>query len=1373
MSGAELLTEDDEEDCFVIATIDPIPSNKIKNCLTDDDDDDDCFVVEVKEKRKSRKLKEETNEALESDTNQSNNNSGQENDTSQSNNNPGVENDPSQPINNSGQNNDTSQTINNSGLENETNQSNNNSELENDKNQSNSNSGQDNDTSQTINNSGQENDTSQTINNSGQENDTSQTINNSGQETDTSQTINNSGQDNDTRQPSRFHYMPRRSQRIYNRFYYLPRRSERLRKKFLCGRRKRYTHENDSDNASTVVVKSTRNSKRRIVKEQGKKCNEPKRKGKSKQGRAKRGNKQFTLRNKKNDKWATKCRLCSEEFRCLIARQLHELRHSEMTRKRPHVILKKSDDINYGRITSCAQILKSSLAGLEMTAKRRKNSGKQKRKLNTANQTQSDGNRKTLGSAAKQRNERQTNDFCSWKTSTTNTIMNQRPRNKLKKVSERSADHKKLCASSQENEVTKTPNLWGNTSDPCTVSMKPLSICVMCRRPFQSETHRAKHEADHDWMMYSCPCGYKFENFSLLYRHSAVRHKELLNDKYEKRRRLRPYFGGFVHREENVKASGSKHNVGNDFQFHSVNNSANFPIPIDTNVREFHYSERYSSENSNNKQTPICSSDNLAQRSNRNSEISVLSIVPDSLVPEAGNFVTVPDQPVDDNSMLEFNREEADIEPMNSIQNCVPDQDHCAQGNSPNRSDDNFRTAPRAPRNNQTRFQDPMASETVVSSPLPNSSSKTINRVPVMIGKDQIIVEGPIPMNMFRQFSNPISVTEIKKLLNSLTSGKWSMKIENNKKPGTCSVRIEGDLVSVRHIVDNSFPRADENCEKDTTKSKKDGVKRHVYKRKKTPQNIPVTMEKRYPICPKEFENLVSQAHRGAQHKDKRTTSHGVDLENYRKTNSCRTSRGNVKDSVPPATKKRWKRTLTCLETPKRRKCLSKCPLCFRRFTFKTVRDKHVRNHDKMKYRCPAPCLYQFIDFKTFQRHYNDRHRGKLSIKSEKKFRLDKTMKLSVAVDRYGIKRKNQLSHRQERCPSPRTRNFVGNCTCSLRVAEGQVKKNTRVVLEEGTIPCAVECLAENTSFTKRCVAGRLHRYRLTLEQEPLNSDVQVPGTVAENNSTEVDFRRPRSRPVIELDLEDVQEINDNSGMSQFWNESANDDDHDEVSNEITEEIRENRNDGNDGRYHDYVSSESTEGLGEMDNTSSDDDDVSSENTVIMCRDYDKRYEDEDAFSENTQEIEKHDDNNDEGGNENAAVMDSDDERNDEDDMYSENTEEIIEKDNSEGDNVDFSENMVRMYTGHDRNNEDVSSENTEKKEDSDRNDEDDFSSENTDEITREEDNDRSNGFDEHSGENIEEFREDNDRNESSEDNKPLVFQTSSLSDDCRYYNFR
>ena len=268
-----------------------------------------------------------------------------------------------------------------------------------------------------------------------------------------------------------------------------------------------------------------------------------------------------------------------------------------------------------------------------------------------------------------------------------------------------------------------------------------------------------------------------------------------------------------------------------------------------------------------------------------------------------------------------------------------------------------------------------------------------------------------------------------------------------------------------------------------------------------------------------------------------------------------------MKGSVPRATKKRWKRTLTCLETPKRRKRLSKCPLCLRQFTFQTARDKHVRNHDKMVYRCPAPCLYQFIDFKTFQRHYSDRHKEKLSIKSEKKFRLDKTMKLSVAVNKYGTKRKNHLSGGQERCPSPRTRNFVGSYACSLRIAEGQVRKKTRVVLEEGTIPCAVECLTENTSFTKRCVAGRLHRYRLTLEPEPLNSHVQAPGVaVVESSAAEVDFRRPRSRPVIELDLEDVEEINDNTGtVSQFWNESGNNEDQDEVSNEITEEIRENK----------------------------------------------------------------------------------------------------------------------------------------------------------------------------------------------------------------------
>ena len=354
----------------------------------------------------------------------------------------------------------------------------------------------------------------------------------------------------------------------------------------------------------------------------------------------------------------------------------------------------ESDDVNDGHITSCAQILKNSLAGLEVIAKRRNSSGKQKRKLNSANQTQ-------------------TNKLT--KVSERSAIMYQRSRNKLKKVSERSVDHKKLCASLQQNETTETPNLFGNASDDSTALTRPLSICVMCARPFQSETHRAKHEADHDLMKYSCPCGYKFENFSLLYRHSAVRHKELLNDQYEKRRRLRPYFGGFIHREEKVRASRSKRNP---------------------NVGEFHYSDRYGAEKSpllsdchgNNNHTPTFSPDNLAQRTNHNSEISEPSIVPDSLVPEPGSFVTVPDQPIDDNSMLELNSVQADIEPVNSIQNCLPDLDYRARGNSPNRSDDNVCTAPRTRRNNRTTFLDPMASKvdksckTLVSTPLPNSS---------------------------------------------------------------------------------------------------------------------------------------------------------------------------------------------------------------------------------------------------------------------------------------------------------------------------------------------------------------------------------------------------------------------------------------------------------------------------------------------------------------------------------------------------------------------------------------------------------------------------------------------------------------------------
>ena len=117
------------------------------------------------------------------------------------------------------------------------------------------------------------------------------------------------------------------------------------------------------------------------------------------------------------------------------------------------------------------------------------------------------------------------------------------------------------------------------------------------------------------------------------------------------------------------------------------------------------------------------------------------------------------------------------------------------------------------------------------------------------------------------------------------------MKIENNKEPGTCVVRIEGDPVSVRHIAGHSFARPDENCEKNTTKSKRNSVEGHnVSNRKKTPQNNPMTMEKRCPICPKEFENLVSLSHHRAQHKD-RSISHGGDLENYRKAKSRGTGR--------------------------------------------------------------------------------------------------------------------------------------------------------------------------------------------------------------------------------------------------------------------------------------------------------------------------------------------------------------------------------------------------------------------------------------------------------------------------------------------------
>ena len=546
--------------------------------------------------------------------------------------------------------------------------------------------------------------------------------------------------------------------------------------------------------------------------------------------------------------------------------------------------------------------------------------------------------------------------------------------------------------------------------------------CKWCKRAFKSKILRDNHEADHSQMRYSCSCGYYFENYSRLYRHSAVKHAELLDDDYE--------------RKCSVASTSEYSDYGNETMQVEDYSMAALGIGI----------------TENNSIPDPASDDHQALNLSGNMVMLTNPTTPSGEV--------APDIPVFISGGIEAIQSPLYVKGIIS----VPQQQvhKYFEGSVPSQvaSQDSLGTP-----NNHTSETD--------GSNLCNEIVKIIDR-PVAINE------------IVKMLAGPISVKHLIQVLKGPVFENCNMEIGEGITPGSCNVRIEGDAVAMNDFV----------SEIGSSENQQHNVKNGT-------------------VC----------------------NSEEVGGKNDRKNSG-----------FPAKKKPKRKRMMEpCLQRSKKRRKKVKCSICKRPFKSIGHRNYHLEHHAEMRYRCPDFCGFQFEDFAKLRVHYQNTHRAKLSIKLEKKCRLHTSKKRSVGPSEQRKLRNNLKDH--DSSTTGRSSWLQGNC--SVRVAEGEFNSNATVTIEEGSVPSS----RDRESSARRCFTGRLHRYKFLLKPEPDTNATHDYGPIAKIDDFEVDDEisrpgsRPLSRPIFELELENVQDVNrKDMGQSSESGRSVDNDTEDFIS---------------------------------------------------------------------------------------------------------------------------------------------------------------------------------------------------------------------------------
>ena len=358
------------------------------------------------------------------------------------------------------------------------------------------------------------------------------------------------------------------------------------------------------------------------------------------------------------------------------------------------------------------------------------------------------------------------------------------------------------------------------------------------------------------------------------------------------------------------------------------------------------------------------------------------------------------------------------------------------------------------------------------------------------------ILEKPVSVNeIIKKLAGPISVKDLMEFLEGPVFGKCNMEVGGGKTPDTCSVRIEGEPITMDDIVSDI-----------TSEEKKQG----------------------------------------------NTDETTFTREKNNNTNGTPEKRG---EKVKKKTQ-RWTQIQPCLQASKKRKVKIICPMCARTFANMSQRNEHLEHHDEMRYRCPDFCGFQFEDFVSLRSHYRRTHRAKVPPNLEEKSRMYRKKKTLVAQHK---KQRKKPRNRQEvtignnaySCGTTATRsNTPRPGYCSVRVVEGVFSSNATVTVQETSVPREETCSTspDHISVARRCITGRLHRYRFSFQPVPVTKTNCICGShvhSGDSSDDNDDITRPVSRPVVEIDLENVQEVNrmaTNQSLESQSNNGGNND---------------------------------------------------------------------------------------------------------------------------------------------------------------------------------------------------------------------------------------
>ena len=603
-------------------------------------------------------------------------------------------------------------------------------------------------------------------------------------------------------------------------------------------------------------------------------------------------------------------------------------------------------------------------------------------------------------------------------------------------------------------------------------------------------SYKEIHEANHDSMKYTCPCGYRFENYILLHKHSAVRHKNLLNDQYEQRSR---------------KTSGL---TDHDFQHGQMGSLARTLNTLYSSYLDF-VDQECDTESTNATLTgsstvetmPTCPPNNMSVECCASDDSHVLD--QDNLVPEAGSYVTVLGNSVQPDYQASASMEVNSLEQNCTLEERRNESDTMISSEGDNRDEETATSGVPDTAETVCSLADPPEQEIAPQVSLPNPSLQNNGPLP----RESRINSKNLnnSREMRTKLSNLVSVNEVMKLINDMKTHNLKVTVENNDMTETRIIRIEGPYFDSAEATTCCDSRHDHG-----KRSKNESE--HTY-------NSRTRLNNTRPVknCQR---TQRSQSHRKLASK--------VFTETRKESrSSARTRHGNNHNS--------------------------RCPKCSRTFHYKIQRDKHIEAHDKMIYRCPV-CPYRYSNFMILQVHHTKSHGSRLNPMCRKNYIMKRKVKVTSTIDRGRKQHKGKKQLTNERITSSEVKKRNSTAAVPSTIAEGVVRQKTTVTLEEGTVPYGTENL---TSLNRRCITGRLHRYRVTLEPEFDSAYPQASCLQCECSRGS----RSRSRPIIELDLENVEEIDDINTTGSGYQEQSDEDTN--VQNE--DEFSESREDVGNG----------------------------------------------------------------------------------------------------------------------------------------------------------------------------------------------------------------